>query len=175
MTNPTLRRIDPTARRSALYRAYARLAGTRPMGWLSQLLLWRLDPIVMRLTGGRLGMGWPMPTAMLETRGARSGLARRNVVIYFHDGERVVLVASKLGLPHHPAWFHNIRANGDVTLGGLPFRAELVEDEATRARLWQLADRVFSPYASYRARAARSGRTIPLLLLHPRQPSGHAG
>ena len=43
---------------------------------------------------------------------------RRNVVIYFHDGDRVTIVASKLGLPQHPAWFHNLRADPDVTFGG---------------------------------------------------------
>jgi hypothetical protein len=52
-----------------------------------------------------------------------------------------------------------------VLLGGQPFRVELVDDEASRNRLWELADRVFPPYAAYRARAARVGRTIPILQL----------
>jgi hypothetical protein len=37
-----------------------------------------------------------------------------------------------------------------------------------RARLWELADRVFPVYASYREKAARVGRTIPILQLVPR-------
>jgi deazaflavin-dependent oxidoreductase (nitroreductase family) len=98
----------------------------------------------------------------------RSGRPRRNGVIYFHDGERVTIIASKLGLPEHPAWFHNARANPDIVLGGQPFRVELIEDEAARARLWELAERVFPAYADYRERAARSGRTIPILQLLPR-------
>jgi deazaflavin-dependent oxidoreductase (nitroreductase family) len=121
----------------------------------------------MRLTRGRLGTGLLLPTALLETRGARTGRARRNVLIYFHDGARVTLVASKLGAPEHPAWFHNARANPDVTFGGQLFRAEVVDDEAERSRLWALADRVFPRYAAYRERAARSGRTIPLIQLVP--------
>jgi deazaflavin-dependent oxidoreductase (nitroreductase family) len=129
---------------------------------------WKLDPYLLRLSGGRLGMGLVIPTALLETRGARSGRVRRNGVIYFHDGERVTIIASKLGLPEHPSWFHNARANPDVVLGGRPFRVELVEDEASRARLWELADRVFPPYAGYRASAAEAGRTIPILQLIPR-------
>jgi deazaflavin-dependent oxidoreductase (nitroreductase family) len=104
----------------------------------------------------------------LETRGARTGDLRRNGVIYFHDGERVTIVASKLGLPQHPAWFHNLRAHPDVELGGRPFYAVLIEDESERARLWQLADRVFPPYAEYRKRAARAGRVIPIVQLIPR-------
>jgi hypothetical protein len=52
--------------------------------------------------------------------------------------------------------------------GGRPFRVEVVDDEAARARLWELADLVFPPYADYRASAARVGRTIPILQLAPR-------
>jgi deazaflavin-dependent oxidoreductase (nitroreductase family) len=109
-----------------------------------------------------------LPTALLETRGARSGQRRRNGVIYFHDREGVIVVASKLGLPTHPAWLHNLRANPDVVLGGQPFTAQVVEDEAERERLWMLADRIFPPYAAYRARAALVGRTIPIVQLTPR-------
>jgi hypothetical protein len=77
----------------------------------------------------------------------------------------VVLAASNAGRPAHPSWFFNARANPDVKLNGRPYRAEVIEDEAERTRLWELADNVFPPFASYRERAARSGRTIPILRL----------
>lgn len=157
--------IDPLARRGSVRRAYLRMFGTRAAGWLSRAVVWRLDPIVMRRTGGRVGFAVGMPTALLETLGARTGLARRHAVIYFHDGGDVVVVASHLGLPRHPAWFYNAVAHPDVTLNGVPFRAEVVTDGDERDRLWALADRVFPPFARYRDRAAASGRTIPLLRL----------
>jgi deazaflavin-dependent oxidoreductase (nitroreductase family) len=160
--------VDPGRRRGVVYHAYARLVGTRIMGWLSSKVVWKLDPVLLRLSRGRLGFGLLLPTALLETRGARTGRVRRNGVIYFHDGERVTIIASKLGLPQHPAWFHNLRIHPDVSLGGQPFRAELIEDEADRARLWRLADRVFPPYAAYRERAGRAGRVIPIVQLTPR-------
>jgi len=122
----------------------------------------------MRLTRGRVGMGIGIPTALLETRGAKSGAPRRNAVIYFHDGDRVTIVASKLGLPQHPAWFHNLQAHPDVTFGGIPMRAEVVTEEVERERLWVLADRVFAPYATYRREAAEAGRTIPIVQLTAR-------
>lgn len=164
----TLRYVDPRASRGVVYRAYVRFLGTRVAAWLSMKVVWKVDPHLMRLTRGRLGMGLMVPTALLETTGARSGRPRSNGVIYFNDGERVTIVASKLGAPEHPAWFHNARANPDVVLGGKPFRAEVVEQESERTRLWGLADRVFPPYAIYRERAAQTGRTIPLLQLTPR-------
>jgi deazaflavin-dependent oxidoreductase (nitroreductase family) len=170
---PALRYVDPHATRGPIYRAYVRLASGRIATWLSgraiwSAIVWKIDPYLMRLTRGRLGTGLLLPTALLQTRGARTGLVRRNAVIYFHDGERVTIIASKAGRPGNPSWFHNARANPDVLLGGQAFHAEVVDDEATRARLWELADRIFPAFAAYRESAACAGRTIPILQLVPR-------
>lgn len=162
-----LRRVDPHKQRGFLYRAWARSVAT-PFGlWLSRHIGWKVDPYLLRLTKGRIGTALIIPTLLLETVGAKSGQPRRNGVIYFHDGDQVILVASYAGRPIHPAWFHNVRANPAVKLNGQPYRAEVVEDEAERARLWELGDRVFPPFATYRESAARSGRTIPILRLDP--------
>lgn len=163
-----LRYVDPHRPRGPLSRGYAALANTRFGRFMSVHVLWKLDPYLMRITGGRLGMGLVLPTALLETTGARSGAVRRNAVIYFHDDARVTIVASKLGLPEHPAWFHNLRAHPDVKFGGAPMRATVVEEVAERERLWALADRVFAPYADYRREAAKAERTIPIVQLTPR-------
>jgi deazaflavin-dependent oxidoreductase (nitroreductase family) len=169
-----LKYVDPNRRPGWFSRAYAALGNTRLGRFFSIHVLWTFDPLLMRATGGRFGMGLVMPTALLETRGAKSGALRRNVVIYFNDGDRVTIVASKLGLPNHPAWFHNLRAHPDVTLGGVPMRAAAVEDEAERRRLWGLADRVFAPYAAYRREAAKANRTIPIVQLTPRESEATA-
>ncbi len=165
-----LKYVDPNRRSGLFSRVYAALANTRLGRFMSMHVVWKLDPYLMRLTRGRLGLGLVMPTALLETRGARSGEVRRNVVIYFHDGERVTIVASKLGLASHPAWFHNLQAHPDVTFGDIPMRATVVGDEADRDRLWALADSVFAPYAAYRREAAKANRTIPIVQLTPREP-----
>ncbi len=136
-------------------------------------VVWKLDPHLLRLSGGRIGMGLTMPTALLETTGAKSGERRGNAVIYFNDGEKLTIVASKLGLPENPAWFHNLLANPEVTFGGAPMRAEVVGDEGERRRLWALADNVFAPYAAYRREAAAAGRQIPIVQLsRTRRPAG---
>jgi deazaflavin-dependent oxidoreductase (nitroreductase family) len=163
-----LKHVDPNRPRGFVSRVIAAFSATRVGRFLSRHLLWKLDPYLLRATRGRVGLGFPLPTALLETRGARSGAVRRNGVIYFHDSDRVTIVASKAGDPHHPAWFHNLRANPDVTFGGIPMRATVVEDEAERERLWVLADRVFAPYATYRRDAAKANRTIPIVQLTPR-------
>ena len=160
-----LRYVDPSRPRGLLSRAYAAFSATRVGRFFSAKVAWKVDPYLLRLTRGRLGMGLVLPTALLETRGAKTGALRRNAVIYFHDEDRVTIIASKAGAPHHPAWFHNLRTHPDVTFGGTAMRASVVEDEAERRRLWGLADRVFAPYATYRRDAAKANRTIPIVQL----------
>lgn len=160
-----LRQVDPTRPPGALARAYAALAATRVARFISRHLSWKLDPFLLRVTRGRLATTLIFPTAVLETEGARSGARRRNAVIYFHDGDRVTIVASNAGDSKHPAWYHNLRAHPEVTLGGIEMRATVVTDEAERDRLWPLADQVFPAFASYRRDAATVDRRIPIVQL----------
>jgi deazaflavin-dependent oxidoreductase (nitroreductase family) len=163
-----LKHVDPNRPASWLSRAYAWSSATRLGRFVSAEIVWKLDPYLLRATRGRVGLGLVLPTALLQTRGAKSGAVRRNAVIYFHDGNRVTIIASFAGAPRHPAWFHNLRAHSDVTFGGIPMRATVVEDEAERQRIWNLADRVFAPYATYRRDAAKANRTIPIVQLTER-------
>lgn len=117
------------------------------------------------MTRGRLSTALVFPTAVLETRGAKSGMRRRNAVIYFHDGDRVTIAASNAGAVRDPDWYTNLRADPSVTFGGRAMDATVVTDAAETERLWGLADRVFPAYAVYRDEAARAGRTIPLIQL----------
>jgi deazaflavin-dependent oxidoreductase (nitroreductase family) len=167
---PSFKYVDPNRPRGPFSRTFAAFSSTRAGRLISANFVWRVDPYVLRATGGRVGMGLMLPTALLETRGAKSGAVRRNGVIYFHDGDRVTIIASKAGAARHPAWFHNLRAHPDVMLGGIPMRASVVSDEAERQRIWALADRVFAPYATYRREAAEANRTIPIVHLTPREP-----
>ena len=159
-----LRYVDPLARRGWPTRVMARLGTNRVANALSRRVGWKLDPILLRLTRGRLATTLVIPTTVLETRGARTGERRRNAVIYFHDGPaRAVVAASHAGQPHNPSWYHNVLADPDVTIGGVPARAEVVEDPSEQARLWELADRVFPAFETYRRRAGESDRVIPLI------------
>jgi deazaflavin-dependent oxidoreductase (nitroreductase family) len=162
---PQLRYVDPYERRSRLYLAVCRLSATRIGARIAVNIAWKLDPYLLKLTNGRFSTAGPLATALLESRGARTGRPRRNATLYFHDGDRVTIIASKRGLPTNPAWYYNLRKHPDVFFGGLPFRAELVQDEAERQRLWDLADRVFPEYADYREQAGKAGRVIPIFQL----------
>jgi deazaflavin-dependent oxidoreductase (nitroreductase family) len=163
-----LRYVDPDEHRGRFYLAICRFSTTKLGMWLSEHIAWKLDPYLLKLSAGRVGSSGPLASAVLETRGAKTGLPRRNATLYFHDGDRVVIIASKQGKPTDPTWYHNLVKHPDVVFGGQPFRAEVVEDEVERTRLWGLADRVFPQFADYRAWAASAGRVIPIVQLTPR-------
>jgi deazaflavin-dependent oxidoreductase (nitroreductase family) len=151
-----------------VYLIVCRLSATRTGLWLAKTVAWKLDRFLLKLTNGRFSTTGPVVSALLETRGARTGQPRRNATLYFHDGDRVTIIASKQGSPEHPAWYYNLCKYPDVVYGGLPYRAETVENEAERQRLWDLADRVFPQFAQYRRWAGRAERAIPIVQLVPR-------
>jgi deazaflavin-dependent oxidoreductase (nitroreductase family) len=125
--------------------------------------------LLLSLTGGRFSTTMMIRTCVLETVGARTGERRSNAVVYFNDADDVIVIASKAGAPHHPAWFHNLLANpDDVTFAGAPVRPTVVDDAAERSRLWALADNVLPTFATYRREAAAAGRTIPIVRLSSR-------
>jgi deazaflavin-dependent oxidoreductase (nitroreductase family) len=160
-----LRYVDPTRTPGLFARSYAALAARPVARFISRHINWKIDPLLLRVTRGRVATTLVFPTALLETRGARTGARRRNAIIYFHDGDRVIIVASNAGSSRHPAWYHNLSAHPDVTFGGIPMRATAVSDAAERERLWALADRVFPAFASYRHDAVNAGRRIPIVQL----------
>lgn len=161
-----LRYVDPLARRSRFTPVMARLGSNRIANVISRRIGWRLDPWLLRVSRGRVATTLVIPTAVLETKGARSGERRRNAVIYFNDGpDRAVIAASHAGQPHNPSWYFNVLANPDVVLGGVTAHAQVVNDPDEQQRLWQLADRVFPTFAEFRRRASTTNRKIPLIAL----------
>lgn len=161
--------FDPVAPRGALFRALERFGRSRVGYQYGVRFASRFDPAVLRLTRGRAGLVPMLPSANLTTTGAKSGLPRTVAVLYFSDGEDVILVASSFGRERHPGWYHNLRANPEAVMeaGGRRgrYRATEVTDPEEHERLFALATRVYAGYADYRERTAGIGRRIPILRL----------
>ena len=126
---------------------------------------------VYKATGGRIGHSGPgFPRMLLlDHVGAKSGTKRTSPLLYFNDGDDVVIVASKGGYPKNPAWYYNLLANPDTEVQAGRDRLAVharVADEAERERFWPELDRVWPGYADYRARS--KGRESPLVVLEPR-------
>jgi deazaflavin-dependent oxidoreductase (nitroreductase family) len=111
-----------------------------------------------------------LPLVLLNVRGRKTGELRTVPLVYFTDGDDVILIASSFGRAKNPAWYLNLRANPDVTLsaGGVtaPYRAEQVPDGPERDRLYELARANYAGYGDYEAMAGE--RRIPVLKLSPR-------
>ncbi len=125
---------------------------------------------MQKISGGRFG--WDvanMPVLELTTTGRRSG--RPHAVLLtspLRDGDAIVVVASRGGGDHHPAWFLNLRDNPDVEVAigsesKRPMRARIANPDE-RARLWP---EVVAKYKGYGDYQTRTDREIPLVLLEP--------
>ncbi len=163
-----VRPFDPTKPQNTFERGLIWIGRRRPTTWFLVNIGGRIDPFLMRISGGRLKTTVTAPTVVLTHTGARSGKRRRSPLAYFTQGDDVILIASKGGAPSHPAWYHNIIANPDVELwnrgGGGRYRAR----EATgseRERLWKLATTFNPGFTSYQERATE--RTIPVIVCSP--------
>lgn len=133
-------------------------------------LMSRVNTWVYRATNGRLGGRFlrGAPVLLLTTVGRKSGQRRVAPLIYARDGDRLLLVASKGGMDHHPLWYRNLVANPEVEvqLGAdvVPMRARTAS-AAEKAALWPTMVAVYRDYDDYQARTRRD---IPLVILERR-------
>jgi deazaflavin-dependent oxidoreductase (nitroreductase family) len=133
----------------------------------------KIHVALYRRSGGRLGgaaPGWPeAKIALVDHRGAKSGILRTSPLVYRRDGETLAVIASKAGQPTNPAWFHNLMANPETTVQigreVRPVRARIATEEEGE-RFWSEFIAVYPSYATYRERA--HPRVIPIVILEPR-------
>jgi deazaflavin-dependent oxidoreductase (nitroreductase family) len=122
---------------------------------------------IYRLTGNRLQISaLLMPTLILHTTGARTGLPRETPLICFPEADgRFLIAGSNWGKPYHPAWTANLLANGDVDVvykrTRIPMRAQLL-GAAEREAAWPKLEAQFPGYRRYEDVAAREVRVFRL-------------
>ncbi|WP_205699498.1 nitroreductase family deazaflavin-dependent oxidoreductase [Conexibacter sp. SYSU D00693] len=162
-----LTHVDPSRQHGLARRAYMGVLRTPPGRWIAINIASRVDPWLLSHSNGRVGFGLMIPSALLETTGAKSGQPREATVLYFHEGDEVVLIASSFGREKHPSWYHNLKAHPACRLGGEPFVAKEVADPDECERLFAQAVRIFPGYADYQKRTAPIGRRIPVMRLTP--------
>lgn len=119
-----------------------------------------------RANGGKVGSHFANANVLLlHTTGAKSGAARVNPLVYFKDGERIVIAASKAGAPTNPDWYHNILAHPIVTveIGNDRYQARaVVADAAERDRIYEQIGRENAGFAQYQQQTSRK---IPVIVL----------
>jgi deazaflavin-dependent oxidoreductase (nitroreductase family) len=137
-------------------------------------LMTALNVGLYRLTGGRLGGTLARaPVCLVTTIGKRTGEPRTVALLYVADGDDVVVVASKGGMSHSPAWYHNMMANPDVEveIGATKRRMRARRASATeKTALWSRLVAMYPAYDSYQARTTRD---IPVVILSPESGDSH--
>jgi deazaflavin-dependent oxidoreductase (nitroreductase family) len=119
-----------------------------------------------RANGGKVGGYFEgSPMMLLTTTGAKSGQPRLAPLVYTTDNGRFVVIASKGGAPTNPDWYHNLRANPEVTVEigteSFPARASVQEGEE-RQRLFDQMAAQMPGFAEYQKNTTRQ---LPVIVL----------
>jgi deazaflavin-dependent oxidoreductase (nitroreductase family) len=108
-----------------------------------------------------------MPVLKLTTTGRQSGQLREVMLTSpYQSGTSFVIVASRGGDDHHPAWFVNLRANSKVWVETVDEprheRTARIASADERATLWP---QIVEKYANYGGYQSKTDREIPLIFL----------
>ena len=125
-----------------MYKDFMNWFSTTPVGkWVAIQFAARLDPVLYKLSGGRLTSIGPqvIPQLVLTTTGRKSGQKRAVQLAFTEDGNDYLIVASNFGREKHPGWSYNLDADpsAEVQVGKETHHvvaSRLPEDE--KAALW---------------------------------------
>ena len=158
---------DPAKPQGPVKRGAMRIGISKPGTWWVKKVSPKVDPALTRMTKGRVSSIPMLPILLLHHVGAKSGQPRVSPLVYFTEGHDVVLIASNYGGKKHPAWFHNVKANPEVTLEARGrkgrYRARVAEGPE-RERLFEQAKKNSIAYARYES---ITDREIPVVALTP--------
>jgi deazaflavin-dependent oxidoreductase (nitroreductase family) len=122
-----------------------------------------------RANGGKAGgMFEGMPLVLVHNVGAKSGKEYVTPLVYLADGDAVVIFASKGGAPENPGWYHNLKAEPNVSIEVGDKRLDALATEATgdeRDRLYSAQEAAQPQFAEY---ATKTDRKIPVIVLSPK-------
>lgn len=165
--------MEISRRPNLLQRALHRILMLRPVTAILIHTLHRADTLTWKWNRGRFSLTSALaglPTCKVTTIGAKSKLPRVVPLVGLPDGEKIVLIASNFGQAHHPAWYHNLKANPhchvEVDGKDRPHLAREAEGEE-RERYWNIAVSYYAGYAIYKKTA--NPRRIPVMVLERRK------
>lgn len=164
---PQVPHVDPDERQGPLQRGARAFTRTRFGTWFARVFVAPVEPHVIKATRGKVVIGFGFPTLNLTTRGRKSGQPRTATLVYFSQGDDVVLIASSFGRDAHPAWYLNLKADPHCELFSRGHGGRYVAREAEpeeRDRLFELAKQIYRGYQNY---AEKTDRRIPVMVLSP--------
>ena len=124
--------------------------------------------LILGVTRGKAG--WTagnMPVLELTTIGRKSGEPRSCLLTSpIQEHGEIVIVASRGGDDHHPAWYLNLLETPQVQVSykGAPHKIMTARtaNSEERARMWPIVAGAYKGYAGYQEKTSRE---IPLVIL----------
>jgi deazaflavin-dependent oxidoreductase (nitroreductase family) len=124
--------------------------------------------LILGVTRGKAG--WTagnMPVLELTTIGRKSGEPRSCLLTSpIQENGEIVIVASRGGDDHHPAWYLNLIETPQVQVSykGAPHKIMTARtaNSDERARMWPIVAGAYKGYAGYQEKTSRE---IPLVIL----------
>ncbi|MTD17407.1 nitroreductase family deazaflavin-dependent oxidoreductase [Nakamurella sp. YIM 132087] len=102
---------------------------------------------------------------LLTTTGRRSGRPHTSPMMFHREGDEVLVIASNMGAPQHPAWYLNLAADPAV-------HVELPDEEfdgtahaatgTDRDRRWSMITQLYPFFAEHEQ---QTDREIPVVVL----------
>ncbi|TRZ72179.1 MAG: nitroreductase family deazaflavin-dependent oxidoreductase [Actinobacteria bacterium] len=124
--------------------------------------------LILGVTRGKAGWtAGKMPVLELTTIGRKSGEPRSCLLTSpLQENGEIVIVASRGGDDHHPAWYLNLLETPQVQVSykGAPHKIMTARtaNSEERARMWPIVAGAFKGYAGYQEKTSRE---IPLVIL----------
>ena len=149
---------------------YARFGRSSMGRWLGINVLTPVDPYLLKWSRGRASIFGIYRHVQLTVPGRTTGISRTVQLVYFTEGDDVVLMASSFGRPDYPAWYHNVLAHPTVTLTADGESHDYVAREVEgqeRDDLFVKATTLYAGFADYQRLIDEAGRHLPILRLSP--------
>jgi len=108
------------------------------------------------------------PLLLINHTGARTGKPRTNPVMYFKDGHRYLVFASKGGADTNPDWYHNLKAHPDVKIEVGTETIEVRAEEVTGAERNQIYTKQAKLYPQFAQYQQKTKRIIPVIAFIPK-------
>jgi deazaflavin-dependent oxidoreductase (nitroreductase family) len=112
-----------------------------------------------------------LPTLLLTCVGRKSGEKRTSPLVFFQNGEEMVVVGSLAGYDTHPAWVLNLNANPECVVQLDANKMTAVARDATaeeREALWPDLTAMFPPWGFFQK---QTDRPFAIKILSPTGPA----
>ncbi len=157
----------PSVRRGVRV-AVSRFSRTKFFRTVGPTIMPPLERVTSALTGGNRPLsGYLVPSLVLHTIGAKSGIERDTELMFVPEDDRMLVTGSNFARDTHPAWTGNLLKNPDaaVTVKGrrIPVRATMVADDEREA-VWEFIE---TQWPGYRGYERSSGRVLRIFRLVP--------